>query len=275
MHLGIQDLYFVIALLFAGLLGGYTGGLFGIGGGTVIVPMLVTVFPFFGTTHAALLHMAIGTSLALLIPNTYVSVRKQYKMGNFDAALFKSWVPFIIIGALIGVSVVKFVPTLYLKIIFAAYLYLAFLLVALKKERDTDIVGRPHGIGKDIAGIVFGVTAIFLGIGAGTFTVPYCRFCNYPMKKAIAISSATGLVIGIIGTVGVIISGWGVSGRAPYSLGFVNIIAFVLMTPVLIFISPHGVAMANRVSRTVLQWLYAGFLLLVAVYMTYLVFQAY
>ena len=82
-------------------------------------------------------------------------------------------------------------------------------------------------------------------------------------------------MIGIIGTVGVIISGWGVSGRAPYSLGFVNIIAFVLMTPVLVFISPHGVAMANRLPRVTLQWLYAGFLLLVAVYMTYLVFQAY
>ena len=274
MHLGVQDLYFVIALFAAGVLGGYTGGLFGIGGGTVTVPILVTLFPFFGVQHSVVMHMAVGTSLALLTPNTYASVRKQWKMGNFDKPLFKSWMPFIIVGALIGVSVVKFLPTLYLKIIFAIYLYLSFLLVALKRGPESEVEGKPHGISKVIAGFVIGAVSVFLGTGGGTFTTPYCRMHNYPMKKAIALSSATGLVIGVIGTIGVIIGGWGVPGRAPYSFGFVNILAFVLMAPILMFMAPHGVRMANKLSKRKLQWVYAVFLLVVAAYMTFLVFHS-
>jgi len=275
MHIGIIDLYLVIGLIVAGIIGGYTGGLFGIGGGTILVPIFLTIFPFVGTAHTVVMHNAVGTSLALLIPNTLMALRKQYKMGNIDFSLLKRWLPFIVIGAVIGVSIVKFIPTIYLKIIFASYLYASFIFIALKKEVAKELEGRPHGYLMGVAGIIIGGISVFLGMGGGTFTVPYTQLYNYPMKKAIALSSATGVFIGIIGTIGVIISGMHVPGRAPYSLGFVNGVAFVIVLPFVIFFSPYGVRMANRMKKIKLKRVYAVFLLLVAFYMTAQIFLSY
>ena len=275
MHLGIIDLYLVIALIVAGAVAGYTGGLFGIGGGTVLVPLFITVFPFVNTAHAAVMHNAVGTSLALLVPNTMMAFRKQYKMGNIDPSLLKRWLPFIIVGAVIGVSVVKFIPTLYLKIIFAVYLYISFMFIALKKEVKKELEGRPHGYSMGLAGVIIGGVSVFLGMGGGTFTVPYTQIHNYPIKKAIALSSATGVFIGVIGTVGVIISGLGVPGRSPYSLGFVNVLAFIIALPLIIIFSPYGVRMANRLNKTTLRRIYAAFLLVIAFYMTTQIFLPY
>lgn len=275
MHIGIVDLYLIIALIVAGIIGGYTGGLFGIGGGTILVPIFLTIFPFVGTAHTVVMHNAVGTSLALLVPNTLMAFRKQYKMGNIDFSLLKRWLPFIIIGAIIGVSVVRFIPTLYLKIIFAAYLYLSFIFIFLKKEVSEELEGKPHGYLMGIAGVLIGGLSVFLGTGGGTFTVPYTQLHNYPMKKAIALSSATGVFIGVIGTIGVIISGMHMPGRAPYSLGFVNILAFVIVLPFVIFFAPYGVKAANKMNKKLLKRIYAVFLLLVAFYMTAQIFLPY
>lgn len=275
MPIGIDDLYFVIFLLIAGVAAGYVGGLFGIGGGTLLVPIFLTIFPYFHTAHTVVMHVAVGTSLALLIPNTAMSAYKQYKAGNIDFTLLKRWMPFIVIGAVIGVSIIKFIPTLYLKIIFACYLYASFAFVAFKKERETDVEGAPHGITMGVVGTLIGGFSVLLGSGGGTFSVPFMKLYHYPMKRAIAFASATGIFIGLIGTIGVIIAGWDVAGRTPYSLGFVNILGFVIMLPTILWSSPRGVNLANRLPKRKLQWIFAAFLLTVAVYMTYLVFRSY
>ncbi|WP_423063195.1 sulfite exporter TauE/SafE family protein [Candidiatus Paracoxiella cheracis] len=275
MHFGIIDIYLVLALIVAGIIAGYSGGLFGIGGGAVLVPVFLTIFPFVGTAHAAVMHIAVGTSLALLVPNTLVAFLKQYKMGNIDFNLLKRWLPFVVVGATIGASVVEFIPTVYLKVIFATYLYASFMFIALKKEVAKEFEGKPHGYSIGIAGILIGCFSVFLGMGGGTFTVPYTQLHNYPMRKAIALSSATGVFIGIIGTIGVIISGLHVPGRAPHSLGFVNVIAFIIVLPFIIFFSPYGVRTANRLKRKNLKRMYAAFLLIVAFYMTAQIFIKY
>ena len=182
MPIGIDDLYFVIFLLIAGVAAGYVGGLFGIGGGTLLVPIFLTIFPYVHTSHTVVMHVAVGTSLALLVPNTAMAAYKQYKAGNIDFTLLKRWMPFIIIGATIGVSIIKFIPTLYLKIIFACYLYASFAFVAFKKERETDVEGAPHGLAMGVVGTLIGGFSVLLGSGGGTFSVPFMKLYHYPMN---------------------------------------------------------------------------------------------
>ncbi len=272
---GFEDVLFVLLLIAVGIVAAYVGGLFGVGGGTVLVPFFITIFPFFHTSHEMLMHMAIGTSLALLIPNTFMAARKQYRMGNLDFTLLKRWLPFVIIGCLMGVSAVKFIPTTYLKVIFTIYLYLSFTFVAMKKIKESDSEKKPEGFWMSIFAALIGAFSVLLGIGGGPFTVPVCQLYDYPLRKAIAISSATGFLIGIIGTVGVIVSGWGVPGRTPYSLGFINLVAFAVIVPSILLFSHQGVVTANKLSKKTLKRLYSIFLLVMALYMTSQIFYAY
>lgn len=275
MEIGINDLYFVILLIIVGVCAGYAGGLFGIGGGVILVPVFVTIFPFFHASPAVIMHNAVGTSLALIIPTTLRSAHKQYKMGNMDFELLKQWIPFVIMGAVIGTAIIKFVPALYLKSFFALYLYASFLYIVFKRYKSSDVESKPRGTVMRIVGVIVGWFSVLLGMGGGTFTVPFTRVYNYPIRKAVAFSSATGIFISTVGTVGVIISGLGEPGRSPYSLGFVNIIAFIIIAPVVILFSPYGVRTANKIDRQKLQKIYSAFLLVMAVYMTFEVFYTF
>lgn len=261
-------IYLIIGLIIAGLFAGYTGGLFGVGGGTVLVPVLLTLFPFFHTAHGVVMHVAVGTSLALLIPNTAIAAYRHYKSGNLEIALCKEWLPAILIGALVGVVAIKYMPTVYLKVIFTIYLYASFLFVLFKKDEVTEVKTVPRGWSMQIAGFLIGGFSLMLGIGGGAISVPYTQFRHYPMKKAIGFAALSGVFIGIIGTIGMVISGQGVVGRPPFSWGFVNLIAFIFIAPLVIAAAPFGVKAVNRLSKKHLRWLYSGFLLLMALYMT-------
>ncbi|ABX78524.1 permease [Coxiella burnetii] len=271
----IEDIYFALLLLFVGGIAGYLGSLFGVGGGIVLVPVFLTIFPFFHVSHEAVMHNAVGTSLALLVPNALLSARNHYKRGNFDFPLLKQWIPFILIGAITGILIIKFIPTAYLKILFALYLYASFLYVILKKGKGNEIEEQPRGWGMRIAGVLIGGFSVLLGMGGGTFSIPFCQAYNYSIKKSIALASATAIFIGLIGTIGVIISGWNAPGRAPYSLRFVNLLAFICILPTIIIFSPFGVKTAQRLSLRQLRILYAFFLLTMGLYMTSHVFFSY
>lgn len=275
MPTAVEYFYFVLILLAVGAIGSFVGGLFGVGGSVVLVPVLLTIFPFLHVAHEAVMHTAVGTSLALLIPNAFLAARQQYKMGNFDFPLLKKWIPFVLIGAIIGVSIIKFIPTTYLKILFSFYLYISFFYLLLKKERGDVLMGQPRGWGMRISGILIGGFSVLLGISGGAFSVSLCQFYNYPLKKSIAFASTTSIFIGCIGTIGVIISGIGAPDRAPYSLGFVNLLAFVSVFPTIVVFSPLGVKIANRLSIKHLKRAYSTFLLIMALYMTSHIFIKY
>lgn len=263
-----HDIYLILILVLAGIAAGYTGGLFGVGGGVILVPVFLTVLPYFATARGVVMHMAVGTSLALLVPNTISATYRYIKAGNLEFDLCKRWLPFVVIGALFGAVILKYIPANGLKIIFTIYLYGSFLFVLLKKERLDNYEGKPQGWPMVIAGLFIGSLSVLLGIGGGTLTVPFSQIYHYPMHKAIAFSSATGIFIGTLGAISMIFLGWHEPGRPPFSLGFVNLLAFIIITPLVVFAAPYGVKTVHRLSKKHLRWIYAAFLLTVAIYMT-------
>ena len=272
-ELGLEGyVYYALALIAVGVVGGYVAGLFGIGGGVVLVPAFVTVFPYFGTSHDVLMHSAVATCLALIVPGAVMSTRKQHQQGNLDVTLLRSWLPPITIGMVIGVLLMRSVPTTALKLLFVVFLFSATIYAIVKKDSRSGGEGVPPPVPRTIGGVLTGALSVMLGIGGGTLSVPFYRFYNYPLKRAIALSSATGGVIGLGGAIGAIVTGWGVAGRPPHSLGYVNVAAFLILTPCMMIFSPLGSKTGNALPERLLNHIYIGFLAAITAYMAY---QAY
>ncbi|MEM7137367.1 MAG: sulfite exporter TauE/SafE family protein [Myxococcota bacterium] len=251
----------------AAIVVGFASGLFGISGGAILVPLLLTVFPRFGVADSVVMHSAVGTCLALGVPASIASTKKHHALGNLDVTFLRGWLPWIAIGTLAGVLTIELLRTRDLKIIFTVYLFITAVYVALQSPSEKGSDDGPRVTAKAIGGTVIANLSVWLGLGGGTLTVPYLRAFHYPIRKAIAVSSATGLVITFGGAIGAIIHGWGVAGRAPFSFGYVDGVAFAVMTPILMFLAPRGASVATRASEVVLKWIYVGLLFGVAVYM--------
>ncbi|MEM7434754.1 MAG: sulfite exporter TauE/SafE family protein [Myxococcota bacterium] len=251
----------------AAIVVGFASGLFGISGGAILVPLFLTVFPRFGVSEAVVMHSAVGTCLALGVPASIASTRKHHSLGNLEVGFLRGWLPWVALGTLGGALTIELLRTRDLKIIFTVYLFVTALYVALQSASETGTEGGPPTTAKAIGGTVIANLSVWLGLGGGTLTVPYLRFFHYPIRKAIAVSAATGLVITFGGAIGAIVHGAGATGRAPFSLGYVDGVAFLVMTPILMFMAPRGASAATRASEVVLKWIYVGLLFGVAVYM--------
>jgi uncharacterized membrane protein YfcA len=177
------------------------------------------------------------------------------------------WVRTVILGIIAGSILLNFISTEELKIYFSIYLLCVTLYSIFQPESKLNGEGTPPRFLMRIAGFFVGGISVLLGIGGGTFTVPFFKFSQYPLKKAIALSTATSLVVGFGGTIGVLLSGLGAPGRTPYSWGFVNIPAFILLTPGMMIFSPLGARTANHLPNRSLKALYISFFALMTLYM--------
>ena len=268
--LGLQGyLHYVTILVAVGVIGGYVAGLFGIGGGIVLVPAFVTVFPYFGASHDVLMHSAVGTCLALIVPGAVMSARKQHQQGNLDLALLRKWLPPVCVGIGIGALLMRVFPTTALKLLFVAFLLSATVYALLEKDPRAGEAGVPPTGIRNAGGVLVGALSVMLGIGGGTFAVPFYRFFHYPLKRAIALSSATGGFIGFGGAIGAVVTGWGVAGQPPHSLGYVSVAAFVVLAPCMMIFSPLGSKTGNALPERLLNRVYVGFLAVMTLYMAY------
>ena len=245
---------FGCAIMAAGALAGYASGLFGIGGGVVLVPIFILIYGFFGPVYTAA-HMAVGTSLAIIIPNAIMAALKHYQLGNLDMAVFKRWVAGLLPGVVAGGVLMFFISGFILKLLFLGLLLLsmASLFSSSKEESDNQAVATSYRLGALRISGSFAIAAlsVLLGIGGGAFTVPYCRrMIRLPIKEAIAISSFSSVFIGIGGTILAILTGLiHPYDTLSYSLGYVNIISVLLVMPFSIWLAPKGAEMATRMDE--------------------------
>lgn len=255
------------AMAMTGLVSGTLAGLLGVGGGIVIVPVLFNVLPFFGIPEAVQMKLAVGTSLATIIPTSIQSARKHFAKGTMDVALLRSLAPSIALGVALGTVLAIWLKGDALTAVFATIAVLVAVNMATTgaewRLRESFPSGAPrHGIGGFI-----GTVSAMMGIGGGTVGVPILSAFGAPMRAAVATASAFGIIIAVPATVGFAWAGWGNPLLPPLSLGYVNLLGVALIVPTSMLAAPWGVKLAHSIPPLLLKRLFALFLAVTSVRM--------
>lgn len=256
----------ITTLVTYGMVGAAVGilaGLFGIGGGLVIVPMLVYVFALNNIPHEFTMHLALATSLASIIFTSISSFLAHHKRGAVHWDIVKKIVIGILTGTFLGSCVASSMSTNFLKIFFVIFLYFVATQLLLNKKPKP---GReiPGNLGMFGTGNIIGMVSSLVGIGGGTLSVPFMLWCNVPTHHAIGTSAAIGLPIAVAGTVGYVFNGWNVANLPSYSLGYVYLPALFGIAAVSVLTAPLGVKLAHSLPVDRLKRYFAILLYVVA-----------
>lgn len=251
----------LLALAAAGLFAGLVAGLFGIGGGVVIVPTLFFLLSNMGYEETAM-HVAVSTSLATIILTSLRSVAAHNKRGAVDWAIIRSWSPWIVLGAVIGMLLAGYFSKQIMLGIFGTILILFAAQFYFGRPTWKLAPEMPKGIVRAVIGSVNGALSSIMGIGGGTLGVTLMTLCGMPMHRAVATAAGWGVAIGLPGAIAAIIVGWGRDGLPPFSAGFVNLPAFALISVFTVLMAPVGAALAHKLNADRLRRLF-GILLAV------------
>lgn len=246
----------IVALIVIGAVAGMLAGLLGIGGGAIIVPVLAVVFERQGVASGAVMQSAIGTSLATIVFTSLSSTRAHQKRGSIRWPVFWQLTPGIVIGALIGASIAKWLPSKVLKMLFGGFLLAIAVQMAWSAmpKPTRPLPTRPW---MALAGAVIGTLSSLFGIGGASMSVPYLTWCRLRPVDTVGTSAAIGLPIAIAGTAGYVVGGWSAPNLAPLSLGYVVLPAFAGIVAASTLFAPLGARLAHRLPPTTLRRLFA------------------
>ncbi len=244
---------FAAALAVSGVVSGLMAGLFGIGGGAVLVPVFYQVFGLLGVDEAVRMHLCVGTSLAIIIPTSLRSFAGHYARGAVDMAVLRSFIVAVPIGVVLASLTAAYISSEGLRIIFAAItLVVAFRLIFNRESWriGSEVPGNPA---RGIIGVLIGYFSTLMGIGGGIMNNTFMTLYGRPMHQAVATSSGVGVMIAIPGTIGYIWAGWGEPLLPIASTGFVNWIAVALVIPLALLVTPAGVRLAHAMKKRHLE----------------------
>nr|WP_290652444.1 sulfite exporter TauE/SafE family protein [Aquisalimonas sp.] len=253
----------LLVYLIAGAIAGLIAGLFGLGGGVVIVPVLLVVFAAQGMPEAIIMHMAVGSSLAVILLTSLSSVRAHHRLHGVLWPVFGRLVGGIAAGALLGAWIADSLSSSALQNVFAVFL----IAVAVKMAFDLNppAGGRlPRTPLLNAVGGVIGTLAALVGIGGGTLTVPYLTWCGINMRHAVGTSAACGLPIAIAGATGFMLTGWGRPDLPGLATGYIYWPAVGGIAAASVLAAPAGARLAHRLPGGLLKRLFAGLLAVVA-----------
>lgn len=257
-------LLYVAALMAAGLASGFAGGLFGIGGGILRVPIFLYLFPLFGVRPGVVMHMAAGTSLALAVPTALMSAARYRRDGTLDAALLRTWIPALMGGVIVGTAAARVAPAHALVGAFALVLFVVAVEMMIAPDDFHLAEDVPTGPVRYVMASSIGALSTVLGLSGGALTTPILVMCRYPMHRAIAVSAASAMMIAVLGTMGALVNGMGVPGRTAYSAGYVELLAVVALLPTVGVAAPLGVRAAAHLDAARLRRVFGVFLACVA-----------
>lgn len=250
-----------VPLLLAGAFAGIVAGLLGVGGGIVIVPVMTVVLTFLAVPPAVSMHIAVASSLAVIIATAIVSSRAHGRRGALDMAIVRRWGPFIALGALAGALVARLLSGDFLRLLFATLALIVGLRFLLARQHNA---GRLNigSHGQRVCAAVIGLLSSWLGIGGGTFSVPLLHAQGLAVHRAVGTSALIGLFIALPATVGYIASGIGVPGRPGGSLGYLYLPAVLVLALSATVLTPLGARLAHRLPQHRLRQVFGVFLLL-------------
>ncbi len=254
-----------LAIVTGGVLTGLLAGLFGVGGGAIIVPVLYEIFSFMGVADDIRMQLCVGTSLAIIIPTSIRSFAAHRARGNLPVGILKIWIAPIIVGVIVGGLLAAVAPSSVFKSAFAVMALLLsakFLFAKSTWRLGETLPGKPL---MWLYGAFIGLYSALMGVGGGAVAIVVMTLYGQPIHNAVGISAGIGVIISLVGTVGFIIAGLPHQDlMPPLSFGYVSLIGFALMSPASAFFAPYGAAIAHRLSRRHLEIAFGIFLFLIA-----------
>ena len=244
---------------------GFVAGLFGIGGGLITVPFLYYIFGKLGIDQAYIMHLAVGTSFAIIIPTSIVSVLTHHKFKAVDFDIVKSYGIFVVSGVIVGTIFAASLKTKSLVLFFSIIILFLGIYLLLLKEKEKNIIINIKLHLKIILGLIVGFISAPMGIGGAVMNVPILKFFGYSINKAIGSAAAVGFLIALFGALGFLISGSYLKTNLPLSIGFLNIPAFLIFIPITTFMARIGARTVHKIDKNKISKLFGIFLLLIAV----------
>jgi uncharacterized membrane protein YfcA len=247
-----------------GLLAGFIGGLLGVGGGIVIVPVLLEAFMALAVDEKVQMQLAVGTSLATIILTSIASISTHARRGVVDWPVLRLLGPALLAGAMIGSFGGATHPGPMLMWVFGGVTLVMAARFLLIPGGFVFAEWSPGRGGTGLLGLLIGALSAMMGIGGGTLAVPVLSLFRYPIHRAVGTASVIGVIIAVPATLMFVSSGWSQPGRPPWSIGYVSLPAVLLICPASMLAGPVGARMAHRIRPLILQRTFALFLLVVA-----------
>ena len=260
-----EIMIFALALVVAGGVSGLLAGLFGVGGGAILVPVFYQVYGLLGVPDSVRTHIAVGTSLAVIVPTSIRSFNAHRKRGAVDMEMLKGWAIWVPLGTILASVVAAYVSGAFLRIIFVVLAMLIALKMFFNQEHWRLGTEMPRGPVNAVAGGTVGLLSGLMGIGGGTLANLWMTLWNRTVHQSVATSSGVGVLISIPGLFGYIWAGWGEPGLPPFSTGFINWITVALVIPMSLLVAPLGVRLAHAMTKRQLEVGFGIFLMAVSI----------
>ena len=259
-----QIIFIVAVMATSAVFVGFMAGFFGIGGGLIMVPILFYIFSFVGIDQAFVMHIAIGTSFSIIIPNSIISTITHMKFKAVDFNIVKTFGVFVVIGVVLGTIFAVSLKTSSLVLFFSIMTMIFAIYFLIEKEKINPTPRKINLIYRVICGFLSGFLSAPMGIGGGVFNTPIFKIFGYPINVAIGSSAAIGFLIALIGAIGFAISGSYLNINVPLSLGFVNIPTFLIFVPITTFMARIGAETVHKFDKRLIGRFFGIYLFIVA-----------
>jgi len=259
----------IMLLLAIGSVGGFLSGLLGVGGGVIFVPALFFSLSSLGFSGDHAMHIAVGSSLAVVLATGATSAFGHYRRGGLDVATAKAWAPPMVLGVIAGAMVASSVETAVLKEIFAGLTFLmAFYMVFAREHAEAKPLRFLTLSVQKCVCFVIGLVSAMLGVGGAVLTVPMMNYVGLPIQRAVGTGAALGVAVALPGILTYMLTGYFVRDTLPpWSVGYVNILTVAMILPSSMLLAPLGVKVSHNMPRRMLRRVFATVLLIVSIRM--------
>ena len=266
-NLNINEIFYLLTVLaIAAAAAGFMAGLLGVGGGIIMVPALYYAFTVLEFDIVTRMHLAVGTSLAIIIPTSIISTLTHREHDAVDFNMVKSFGIFILIGVFFGTFLAVNLKTPALVLFFSIFAFMVGLFFIFLREKLVDNPKQISNLVKNISGILIGFISIPLGIGGGSLMVPFMRTFGYDIRKSIGTAAAVGFLIAVTGTITMITGGKIIDNvNTPFSLGYINLLGFIVFVPVTMIMARLGAKAVYKIDKKILSKIFGTFLILVSI----------
>ena len=256
----------LLVLSAAAAVAGFMAGLLGVGGGIIMVPALYYAFTVLDFDIVTRMHLSVGTSLAIIIPTSIISTRTHMEYNAVDFKMVKSFGIFILLGVITGTFLAVNLKTPTLVLFFSIFAFIVGLFFIFVREKLMENPKKISNFVKNISGVIIGFISVPLGIGGGSLMVPFMRTFGYDIRKSIGTAAAVGFLIALSGTITMIIGGNIIDNvNTPFSLGYINILGFIVFVPVTMIMARIGAKAVYKINKTLLSKIFGTFLIIFSI----------